>query len=139
MDYESTAPTGCATAPSGSRLGHRRGRVGSGLGLVEAEPDLHRDLEVADLAVLKVAADVGDLEPVEVAQGGARSGDAVAHRLVDRVRGGSHDLGDPVDVVGHHGLLDTVHTWTGVSLPRPRLAGDLGRGAFRHGTRADRA
>src|SRR3712207_7888458 len=43
--------------------------------LLEAEADLERHLVVGDLAVGDVAADVGDLEPVDVAEGLARLGD----------------------------------------------------------------
>jgi hypothetical protein len=46
---------GCSTALSLGRF-------------FEAKPDLHRDLEVADLLVVDVAPDVADLEPVEIAQ-----------------------------------------------------------------------
>src|SRR4051794_21260868 len=42
---------------------------GRSVQLVQPEPDLQGDLEVLDLAVVEVAADVGGLEPVEVAQG----------------------------------------------------------------------
>ena len=46
-----------------------RRRLGSGLLVLDAEPDLHRDLEVLDLAVDDVASDLGGLEPVEVPEG----------------------------------------------------------------------
>ena len=36
--------------------------------VLEAEPDLESDLEVLDGAVLDLSADLGDLEPVDVAQ-----------------------------------------------------------------------
>src|SRR5215210_1291245 len=66
---------------------------------VEPEADLHRDLEVTDLSVRDPAADLRDLEPVEVPQGLAGSRDAVADSLLDAVGRGPHDLGDPVRVV----------------------------------------
>src|SRR4051794_14341403 len=58
----------------------------SALGLLEAEPDLHGDLEMADLAVHDVPADVGGLEPVEVPQGLCGAGQPVADGVVDRLR-----------------------------------------------------
>jgi hypothetical protein len=38
------------------------------LGVLEAETHLHAHLEVGDLALLDVAADLGDLEPLQVPQ-----------------------------------------------------------------------
>src|SRR6266540_4763922 len=49
-----------------------------GSGVFEAEADLHAYLDVVDLVVLDVAADLGDLEPVEVPQGLAGAAQAVA-------------------------------------------------------------
>src|SRR5687768_14694376 len=46
--------------------------------VLEAEPDLHADLEVLDGAVLGLSADLGDLEPVDVTQRLTRPLDAVA-------------------------------------------------------------
>src|SRR5919108_6605678 len=73
--------------------------------LLEPEADLQPDLEVLDVAVHDVAADLGDLEPVEVAQGAARARDRVADRRVDAVRRRSDDLADGVHVVGHRRVL----------------------------------
>ena len=54
--------------------------VGSAL---QFEPDLHRHLKVAHVAVDDMAADLGDFEPVEIAQGLAGPRDPVADRLLD--------------------------------------------------------
>ena len=51
--------------------------------VLETEAHLHADLEVLDVAVLDLAAHLGDLEPVDVTQGAGRSGDAVPDGLVD--------------------------------------------------------
>src|SRR5687767_12749543 len=67
--------------------------------VLEPEPDLHADLEVGQLVVLHRPSDLGDLEPVDVAQGLGGSTDAVADRLVDAVRAAADDLGDAIDVV----------------------------------------
>ncbi len=68
---------------------------------VQAEADLQRDLERGDLAVLHLAADLGGLEPLDVADRGGDAGDAAADGLLDGVRRGADDLGDAVDVVAH--------------------------------------
>src|SRR5205085_12517094 len=70
-------------------------------------PDLDPHLEVLDGAVLDLAAHLGDLEPVHVAQrlGGAL--DAVPDGLVDPVRGRSDDLGDSVGAI-RHGAKDAT-------------------------------
>src|SRR4051812_48434845 len=69
--------------------------------VLEAEAELEADLEVLDGVVLDLAADLGDLEPVEVAQRLRRPLDAVADGLVDALGGRPDDLGDAVDTVGH--------------------------------------
>src|SRR4051812_19857496 len=96
-------------ASTGGRPGHRGpadtgpraapGRARSDV--VEAEADLHGDLNVPDLAVLQMAADLGDLEPVQAVQGLRRPVDRVADRLVDPVGRASHDLGNAIGVVAH--------------------------------------
>src|SRR5690349_13750779 len=73
--------------------------------LVQPETDLDRDLPVGHLTVGEVAADLGHLEPVDVAQSLVRPAHGVADGVVDAVRRGAHDLGDAVDVVGHGSLL----------------------------------
>src|SRR5689334_6603578 len=72
----------------------------SGGVLVEPEADLQRDLEAA-AAVLDPAADVGDLEPVQVVQGPRGAGHGPPDRVVDAVGGRADDLADGVDVVCH--------------------------------------
>ncbi len=59
------------------------------------------DLEVLDGAVVEMTADLGDLEPVEAAQGRAGALDAVADGVVETLLGGADDLGDAVCVVAH--------------------------------------
>src|ERR1700754_639086 len=71
--------------------------------VLEAEADLHADLDVLDLAVDDLAADLGDLEPVEVPQRLGGPADAVAHRLVHSLVRRADDLGDAVGAV--HGVL----------------------------------
>src|SRR4051812_12818726 len=61
---------------------------------------LHRDLEVGDLAI----------------------GDAVAHRLLDKVGGGADGIGHPVGVVGHGSLR-----WCGVAAHSPPFWRAVGR------------
>src|SRR6476659_3268457 len=78
---------------------------GRSVAALEAEPALEADLEVPDLAVGDVPADLGDLEPVEVAQRPARAGHAVADRRIDAVGGRPDDLGDAVHVVAHRAVL----------------------------------
>src|SRR6476469_1142332 len=78
-----------------TRLGLRR------LLVLEAEADLHAHLGVLDGAVLGLPADLGDLEPVDVAQRLAGALDAVADGLVDAVGRGADDLGDAVGAFAH--------------------------------------
>src|SRR3954468_4758740 len=72
---------------------------------LEAEAELQPHLEVVDPAVADVAADLRDLEPVEVAERPARAGDRVADRGVDAVGRRPDDLADGVDVVAHARVL----------------------------------
>src|SRR4029079_11365147 len=90
------------------------------------------DLEVLDLAVLDLAADLGDLEPVAVAQCRGGPFDAVVDGPFEAVRGGADDLGHAVGAVGHAGLqavgfLDctrrTVGIWPGSAAASPRRSG----------------
>src|SRR5688572_19501293 len=69
--------------------------------LLHPEADLHRDLIVGDLAAVEMAADLRDLEPVEVAQRGVGPRHAAVDRLLDALRGRSGDLDDPVGGVAH--------------------------------------
>jgi len=78
------ATTGHQHRPAHKPSSHRRSeeryptRPGSpDLGVFEPEADFHADLVVVDLVVHYVAADLGDLEPIEVPQGLAGPGDAV--------------------------------------------------------------
>jgi hypothetical protein len=85
------------------RHGRRGAAPGSaahrGMSIVlEPEPDLHPDLEVGQLVVLHRPSDLGDLEPVDVAQRPGGSADPVADRLVHTVRAAADDLGDAIDV-----------------------------------------
>src|SRR5256886_17124130 len=75
--------------------------------LLQLEPDLEGHLEMADRAVGDVPADLGDLEPVQLAQRRSGPADRVADGLLDRVRRGPDDLGDAVGVV-HLRTLSTV-------------------------------
>lgn len=77
--------------------------------VLEAEADLHADLEVLDLAILDLAANAQDLEPVTVTQGLAGALDAVEDGLVDALRGGADDLGDAIGAVAHAATL--VPSW----------------------------
>src|SRR5262249_33805526 len=52
-------------------------------GSLQPETDLQRHLVVRDLAVDDVAADVGDLEPVEVPKGGVGAADAVLDGVLE--------------------------------------------------------
>jgi hypothetical protein len=63
--------------------------------VLEAEADLQPDLPVRDLPVLQLAPDLGDLEPVQVAQRLRRAADGVADGLVDAVGRAADDLRDP--------------------------------------------
>src|SRR5690349_3015530 len=76
--------------------------------VVQAEPDLQRDLYVGDLAVAQVAADLRHLEPVEVAQGLRGAGDGVADGLVNAVRRRADNLRDAVHVIAHRLILGPV-------------------------------
>src|SRR4051794_20311734 len=80
------------------------GRPASG-SLLEPEAHLQRHLVVLDAALVDVAADRDDLEPVEVAQGLGRLGDRAVDRLGDALGGGARDLDGLVDVVGHRGII----------------------------------
>src|SRR6185369_5600081 len=68
---------------------------------LHSEPDLHRDLKVADVAVDDVAANLGDFEPVEIAERLARPRDPVANRLLDALGRCPHHLGHLVRRVAH--------------------------------------
>src|SRR5690349_20620387 len=62
---------------------------------LHAEAELERHLVVVHVALVsEVAAQLGDLEPVEVAQRLARSGQGDVDRLLDRLRRRSDDLAD---------------------------------------------
>ena len=69
------------------------------LAVLEAEADLHRHLVPPDRALVDRAADVGDLEPVEVPQRLRRAPDAVADRVVEAGVRRPDDLRDLVRVV----------------------------------------
>src|SRR5690606_14402356 len=51
--------------------------------------------------VLDLAADLGHLEPVQVAEGLRGAPDPVADRGLHGLRGGPHDLGHPGRAIGH--------------------------------------
>src|SRR5689334_19863534 len=62
---------------------------------LHSEAELERHLVVVDLPLIReVAAHLGDLEPVEVAQRLARAGKGDVDRLFDRLRRRSDDLAD---------------------------------------------
>ena len=65
------------------------------------EADLHADLIVRDVAALKLAADLRDLEPVLVPDGLAGPMQGVANRRVNPVGRCANDVGHPLGVVGH--------------------------------------
>src|SRR6478672_10005132 len=111
----------------GVALKHLSGpRVAASL-VLEAEADLEADLEVLDSAVLDLSPDLGDLEPVDVAQRLAGPLDGVADRLVDPVGRGADDLADAVGAVGHGGLRSRR------GLPSlPTYDGGMGRDATGH-------
>jgi hypothetical protein len=69
--------------------------------ILEPEAELHRDLEVLDMVVDDLAADLGNLEPVEMAEGVAGSADGVLDGIVDALLGRPDDLGDAVRAIGH--------------------------------------
>ena len=74
--------------------------VSSDLGLVEAETDLQRHLEVDARAVLlDPPADVADLEPVEVVQGLRGAADGHLDRIVNAGGRGADDLAHGIDAV----------------------------------------
>jgi len=52
------------------------------LGVLEAEPDLERDLEMMDHAVFEMASGRHDLEPVDVSQGPGRTLESAPNRRV---------------------------------------------------------
>src|SRR2546423_15059270 len=67
--------------------------------LLQLEPDLEGHLEMADRAVGDVPADLGDLEPVQLAPRRSGPADPVADGLPARVRRGPADRGAPAGVV----------------------------------------
>src|SRR6188472_1445007 len=69
--------------------------------VLEPETDLHADLEVLDVAVLDLATDLGDLEPVHVPQRRARPTYGVPDGFVDAVGRRADDLGDAVSATAH--------------------------------------
>src|SRR5579872_6431597 len=69
-----------------------------------SQAELHLYLVVIDLAVDDVAADLGHLEPFEIAKRFRRSVDAVADRLVEAAARAADDLGDAVDMIVHRSL-----------------------------------
>src|SRR5262249_55836122 len=81
------------------------GRAGS----LQPEPDLQRHLVVRDLAVDDVAADVGDLEPVEVPKGGVGAADGVLDGVLEAARRRARELGDLVDLVTHGAYRTGAH------------------------------
>src|SRR3984957_20942148 len=83
------------TRPSGSRGLVRQS------GVLEAEAHLEADLIVRDLAVDDLAADLGDLEPVQVPQGLPGPVQSTADGGLDPLGRGSDDLGDAVRALAH--------------------------------------
>src|SRR5712691_1800835 len=71
------------------------------LGVLQPEADLEPDLEVRDLAIGDLAADLGHLEPVQVPQGLRRAVQRAADRGLDSLRGCAHDLGDTIGTFAH--------------------------------------
>src|SRR6185437_6789295 len=69
-----------------------------------AQAELHLHLVVIDLAVDDMAADLGHLEPFEIAQGFRGGVDAVADRLVEAAARAADNLGDAVDMIAHRSL-----------------------------------
>src|SRR5690349_9363125 len=95
-------------------LGRLR-RVSPRLRLI-AEAEFHRDLVVRDTAVLDVAAQLGDLEPIEVADRLARHSNGLVDGVFDALVGGADNLADRIDVV--HGASPGP-AWFGTSPRRP--------------------
>src|SRR4051794_29564272 len=97
-----------ATLEITSRYAESPGRR-TGSVVFQPEADLDADLEVLDGAVLDLAAHLGHLEPVHVAQRLRGAFDAVADGLVDAFGGCADDLGHAVGAIRH-----------GARMPRPR-------------------
>src|ERR1019366_5998808 len=76
------------------------------LGVLEAEADLHLDLEVGHLAILHVPADAHHLHPADLTKGLTGAPDAGAHRLGDAVGGGPGDLDNLLGTRFRHGAPD---------------------------------
>src|SRR4029077_19926310 len=81
-------------ARPGRGVQHVLGQPGelTALHILQAEADFQADLEVRDLAVGDLAADLRHLEPVQVAQGLRGPADRVADGRLDAVRGRSDGL-----------------------------------------------
>ncbi|HEY0280253.1 MAG TPA: glycosyl hydrolase family 65 protein [Solirubrobacterales bacterium] len=80
----------------------KRGRPDLG-SVLHLEAELQRHLVMGDAAVVaKVAADLGHLEPVEVPQRLAGSGQRVLDRLLDAVGRRPDDLADGIDIAAHY-------------------------------------
>jgi hypothetical protein len=67
-------------------------RISGLLRILHPESDLECHLEVLDLAVVKVPADVGDLEPVKASHRTCRALYPDADRVVNSLRGRADDL-----------------------------------------------
>src|SRR5947209_8085653 len=90
-------PTARSTVPAGLLSAGR---------LLQLEPDLQAHLEVRDLPVDDVPADLGDLEPVQPAQRGGGPADGIADGVLNGLGRGPDELGHPVGVI--HGGLPSV-------------------------------
>ena len=106
--YPPGRPPGCApSGPSGSASSATPPTAGTAPAAstesrqLDAEADLHRDLEVGDVAVDDLAADLLGLEPLDVPDGLRRLADRRPDRLVDARRAAADDLAQPVHVVAH--------------------------------------
>jgi hypothetical protein len=69
------------------------------LGVFEAEANFHRHLEMLDLTLDDVAADLRDLEPIDVPQRLRRAMDAVSNGLLQALPRRPDDLADSVGAV----------------------------------------
>jgi hypothetical protein len=70
-------------------------------GVFESEANLDSHLEVIDLAVANVTANLSDLEPIQVTQRLCRTLDAVSDGRIDALSGCADDFSDAVCAIRH--------------------------------------
>src|SRR5689334_975627 len=69
--------------------------------VLHPEPDLHPDLEVGDITVDHLPANLLRFKPFDIAYGLGGLADSGTNSLVDAVGTAAHDLGQPVHVITH--------------------------------------